>query len=328
MNRTRAGILSGLAGVAVAGGVFATATDAPARDAGLPPAGKVVATISIPVGYGGFAVGEGAVWAMSDGLSTLTRIDPSTNSVIARIPVEGGGEIAAGDGALWLSNPTNNTVSRIDPKTNEVTASIRVGPKPDVIAVSPGAVWVANAGGPSVSRIDPTTNKVVATIRTSPAQPCCPHMGVGWGGGSVWAGVPRTGFPNLSSVVRINPMTNTITARIRVSDEQCSFIVADRRAVWVAGGHCSGIVTRLDPVTNKQIGIVHGEKSPIGLALAFGSLWVADLDAKRIDRVNVRTGRILARLPVGGSPAHLAAGFGSMWVKDDTGHVLRINPGS
>jgi len=123
-------------------------------------------------------------------------------------------------------------------------------------------------------------------------------------------------------------MTNAITARVRVSGQQCSFLGADQRAVWAAGGHCSGGVARLDPRTNKQTGIVKGEKSPIGLALAFGSLWVADLDAKRIDRVNVRTGRILARLVVGGSPAHLAAGFGSIWVKDDAGRVLRVAPQS
>jgi len=66
--------------------------------------------------------------------------------------------------------------------------------------------------------------------------------------------------------------------------------------------------------------------APIGLAAGFGSVWVADLDSKAIDRISPRTGRIVARLPVGGLPVRLAVGFGSVWVRDDTGRVLRIKP--
>jgi hypothetical protein len=45
-----------------------------------------------------------------------------------------------------------------------------------------------------------------------------------------------------------------------------------------------------------------------------------------IDRVDERTGRVVARLRVGGYPVRLGVGFGSVWVRDDTGRVLRINP--
>jgi hypothetical protein len=61
----------------------------------LPPGGKVVARIRIgrasPVlaqrSGGPLAVGEGAVWAMSDVKGTLMRIDPARNAVVARIKV-------------------------------------------------------------------------------------------------------------------------------------------------------------------------------------------------------------------------------------------------
>src|SRR5712691_13302831 len=46
-----------------------------------PRAGKVVAKVSIPAGTGGFAVGEGGVWAVSDTGPVLTRIDPDRNAV-------------------------------------------------------------------------------------------------------------------------------------------------------------------------------------------------------------------------------------------------------
>ena len=110
---------------------------------------RLVATIAVPPGGGAFAVGEGAVWSMSDPISTLLRIDPARNAVVARIHVAPGEAAVAGEGAVWLTHPRENTVSRIDPKTNTVSATIPVSDWPSGIAVSPGAVWVADSGAPA-----------------------------------------------------------------------------------------------------------------------------------------------------------------------------------
>jgi virginiamycin B lyase len=297
-----------------------------------PRAGVVVARVAIPAGPGAFAVGERAVWAVSDAGPTVTRIDPGGNVAAASIaltlgtacPAEppGCGEAAAGEGAIWVTHLTDNTVSRIDPGTNTVAATINVGPRPRGVAVSRGAVWVANSGGPTVSRIDPATNRVVATIRVGPARAVSDHMSVTAGGGAVWVGVP-----SLNAVVRIDPVTNAVVSTIRAAGQTCGFLVADQNAVWAAGAHCDNDVVRINPRSNRRAGQVSGPLFvPIGVALGFGSLWVADLDTKTIDRVNPRTGRILARLAVGGYPVHLETGFGSVWVRDDAGRVVRIRP--
>jgi virginiamycin B lyase len=139
------------------------------------------------------------------------------------------------------------------------------------------------------------------------------------GGGSVWVGVP-----NLTSVVRIDPATNAVRATIRLSVPPSGFLAADKSAVWSAGAHSAGVVTRLDPRTNRLSGSFNGAEAPIGLGLASGSLWVADLDSKVIDRVNPHTARTIGRLRVGGYPVRIGVGFGSVWVRDDTGRVLRI----
>jgi YVTN family beta-propeller protein len=266
---------------------------------------------------------------MTDSVSVLTRIDPQRNTVTARIKVESVngcppyvcGEPAAGNGAVWVPRASDNTVSRIDLSSNSLAATIPVGTHPTAVALTPGAVWVANAGGPSVSRIDPATNEVVATIRVAPASAASDGMSLTAGGGAVWAGVP-----NLNTVIRIDPTTNKVTATARFSAQPCAFLAANQGAVWASGGHCSASVTRIDPHTITRTGTVKGEITPIGLALGFGSLWVADLDRKTIDRVDTRTARIVARLPIGGLPVRLAFGFGSLWVRDDTGRVLRIRP--
>jgi virginiamycin B lyase len=330
MNGVNRAIVASVAALAFT--VAAAASASTTSSAALPRGAKVVARLGIPQGAGGLAVGEGAVWAMRSAVSTLMRIDPARNAVVARITVKpvhacppfpaSCGEAAAGDGSVWVSLVPDNMVERIDPQTNTVTEKIAVGPQPEGIAVSPGAVWVANRGDPSLSRIDPATNRVVATIPVGPASACCSdHMAVTAGGGAVWVTVP-----NLDAVVRIDPATNRVAATIRLSGHPCAFLVADARAVWAAGDHCTSVVTRIDLSTNAPTGAVKGLRTPIGLGLGFRSLWVADLDSQAIYRINPRTNRIVARLPVGGYPVRVAVGFGSVWIRDDSGRVLRIRP--
>jgi DNA-binding beta-propeller fold protein YncE len=227
----------------------------------------------------------------------------------------------AGDGALWIARVSDDTVVRIDPGDNSA-ATIRVGPQPEGIAATPGAVWVVNKGGPSVSRIDPATNHVVATIRIGPTRACCSdHMAVAAGGGAVWVSMPST-----DSVVRIDPATNNVVARIHLSGQPCAFLAAGEDRVWAAGGHCAGSVMRVDRRTNTPAGTVDGMTAPVGVAVGFGSVWVADLGASQIVRVDPKTGRVVGTLQLSGEPVRLAVGFGSLWVRDDSGQVLRIQP--
>ena len=267
------------------------------------------------------AVGEGAVWAMSDVEPALMRIDPARNAVVARINVVSPEAAAAGDGGVWLTYPSTDTVLRIDPATNKVTASIRVGPQPSGVAISPGAVWVADAGGPSVSRIDPATNRVVATIRVGPKRVCCAeHMSLTATGGALWVAVP-----NANEIVRIDPTTNHLVAMFTLPYSPCAFLVADQAGVWSAGGGCADTVGRID-VRTKTLTALVIEPHPVGLALAFGSVWAAVIDSGNLDQIDPRTGRLIARLHLGGTPVRLGVGFGSIWVNDDNGRVLRIRP--
>ena len=307
--------------------ITATSSHTARSNAGaLPRGAKVIARIALtrtPVDFGGGALtaGDGAVWAMSNSESTLMRIDPTRNAVAARIKVPAPEAAAAGDGAVWLSYPSEDTVSRIDPVTNRVTATIHVGPQPSGIAVAPDAVWVANAGGPSVSRIDPATNRVVTTIRVGPPLACCAeHMSLIAVHRALWVAVP-----NANRLVRVDPATRKVVATVKLPYAPCAFLVADESGVWSAGGGCADAVGRIDPRTRALTSRLY-EPHPVGLGLAFGSVWVADLDSADVDQIDPRTGRLAARLRVGGTPVRLAVGFGSIWVNDDRGRVLRIQP--
>jgi virginiamycin B lyase len=332
MNTSARVRITALVALAVAIAGVVEAHGSAARRAPRPAVGTVVARVPIPSNSGALAVGQGAVWATSDAVPILVRIDPGTNTVVARSRIASKnvceempgscGEAAAGNGALWIARLSDDSVLRIDPQDNSLAATIPVGPQPEGIATTPGAVWVVNKGGPSVSRIDPATNKVMATIRIGPAQACCSdHIALAVGAGAVWVTLP-----NADSIVRIDPATNTVVARVHLSQQPCAFLGAGERTVWAAGGHCAGSVMRIDGRTNRAAGAVKGMSVPVGIAVGLGSVWVADLDARQIVRVDSDTGRIVGRLQLRGLPVRLAVGFGSLWVRDDTGQVLRIKP--
>ena len=74
--------------------------------------------------------------------------------MLARIPVAGASGLAFGAGAVWASDELTGTVTRIDPHSDRIVARIHV-PRygPHGLAVGAGAVWVADSsGGGTVQR--------------------------------------------------------------------------------------------------------------------------------------------------------------------------------
>ena len=251
------------------------------------------------------------------------RIDPDTNSIVARVEIlMSSADAVVGEGSVWLSHPGSDRVSRVDTSTNRVTATIPVGPEPWALAVTPGAIWVANNRGPSVSRIDPATNRVVATIPVGPNWACCgDEMLLTANESAVWVAVP-----NAKILARIDPATNTVTNSVDDDHVPCASLTADDDVVWGSGGPCGDYLLRVDARTGKLTTTVEGEPFAVGLALYDGSLWVAALHASSVDRIDPDTGRLTARLPLVARPVWLAVGFGAIWVTDVEGHVLRIEP--
>ncbi|MFN0118957.1 MAG: hypothetical protein ACKV2V_00485 [Blastocatellia bacterium] len=105
--------------------------------------------------------------------------------------------------------------------------------------------------------------------------------------------------------------------------------IAIDESVWVSN-YPKNNVARLDPKTNKVIEMVEVGKSPCsGLATGFGSLWVPLCGDKALARVDLKTGKVTATLPIGiaGSEGGLATGAGSVWlVTDKKGTLARLDP--
>ena len=117
---------------------------------------------------GAITAGEGSIWVAGPyGGSPVTRIDPRSNTILAKIPLSKfrASGAATGGGSVWVSDVGENNVWRIDPARNVAVATVPVGAAPIGVASGYGSIWVANSGDGTVSRIDAISGKVTRTIK-------------------------------------------------------------------------------------------------------------------------------------------------------------------
>jgi YVTN family beta-propeller protein len=181
-----------------------------------PRLARIVA--SVPGTYWSVAAGHDSVWALEwEGQRgewtdwhgrTLTRIDPRTNRVRARVHLGPElGTVAAGAGALWVSAFHRPLLYRLDPRTAGVDARIRLPRPAEHIAVGDGAVWVGQPDG--VVRVDARRNRVTARVHTGHA---AQYVAAGEGG--VW--VANVNDLADSTLSRVDPRTNRVTRTMPV----------------------------------------------------------------------------------------------------------------
>jgi YVTN family beta-propeller protein len=254
------------------------------------PMTRETPTIALAAAPTRLAVTEDAVWVLTPSDSSLVRIDPATNDVVATIPVgRAPSGLAVGAGAVWVSRHSDGTVVRIDPATNQVVATIAVGRAPGAVTVAGGVVWVALPQG-GLGRIDPASNRstVVSVSR------CCAGE-LAAGGGALWVANRGDG-----TLVRVDPATARVAARVllpKTTEQRPHQVAVGDGAVWVTSASprrgTANLLWRVDPASNQVIGTLD-----------------------------------LGPTSAGGMPNSVAAGNGAVWVGGMTkGSILRLEPG-
>jgi branched-chain amino acid transport system substrate-binding protein len=145
------------------------------------------------------AVTGKAVWAINpDG--SVSRIDPRTNRLVARVAGVRAQNIAAGAEGVWIVE--EGRIAEIDPRTNAVARGIDVPAESlAALAVGAGAVWIADPLGGSVWRVHPAPSPDDVVLRQIPLDRWVGE--VGFGEGAVWATNEIA-----DTVYRIDPRTN------------------------------------------------------------------------------------------------------------------------
>ena len=148
------------------------------------------------------AASADSIWVLSDNKTTLLRVDPDTNMVVAEIRLPAAcHSLIFGEAALWVTCPSDDRLLRINPQTNLVEKYIDVPGEPETLAIGENSVWVYCRKEGKLERIDPKTNKSTKTIELDvPAVDGEIAIGLG----SVW--VTQPGFP----LTRIDPQTETV----------------------------------------------------------------------------------------------------------------------
>ena len=231
--------------------------------------------------YQGIAANDAGVWATHSSTPPLTRVDPTTRKVTARITagVAPKGVLATAD-AVWVADLRGGAVLRVDFGIDAVAATVPVGlagnSGPNWLASGLGSIWVDMPNNNTVARIDETTDTVQATITIPP--PMTPCGGIAVGPDAVWV----TGCDATTTMARIDPATNVFVGTTELGGHGYNLVVING-APWVSvdpRGADAGYLARIDPATNTVDRVLVPGGGAFGgggdIVVADGAVWVSD----------------------------------------------------
>ena len=179
---------------------------------------------------------------------------------------------------------------------------------------------------PAASATPPETDINQAGAKAIPASGDWLAAGVG----GVWLSDPPARV-----IRRLDPASGAISATVRVPSGPCEATDVGFGALWTATCNRPGLA-RIDPVRNIQKGFVSlsipgtldGEGS---VGAGAGGVWLVVDDpgcfACRVARVNPKSMKVVAKVPVRPNAASVRVGYGAVWVTNPSAGLLqKINP--
>ena len=236
------------------------------------------------------ALGAGSLWVSDFDADLVRRLDPISGRLRAVVRLPAGSApagVAFAAGAIWVAEEHGGRVVRIDPATNRVAAAIDLTPPgdggPRSVGAGSGSLWVATPGSAALFRIDPVTRRIRAIVRFPAGMSPCGSIAVT--ARVVWVG----GCFTDTRVGHIDPRTNRLvsvlevagaTAQLRAWGDSVWFVAsADADAAPIS---CLVRLRRDDKALARYV--LPGEFVAGGLAIAFGSIWLADFSHPRVLR--------------------------------------------
>jgi YVTN family beta-propeller protein len=164
-------------------------------------------------------------------------------------------------------------VSRVDPATGTVK-TIPLGKEPRYVATGASSVWATSFFSDTLS--GSTRHGSVTNTVAGPKGP----GGVAEAFGSVWV----AGYEN-GEVWRYDPATLAVTAKLTGVGPGIEDLKASADAIWTANS-AGASISRIDPATGKVTHRVNVGAGPRQIAPGDGFLWVSNLDAGSVQRVD------------------------------------------
>jgi virginiamycin B lyase len=263
------------------------------------------------------AITADAVWVASTGPFAVNRIDPKTNTRVARVelPGEACSGLAVGAGSLWVPLCTAKpSLAKIDLENNAVTSIYPLGPPAEEggIAYGAGSIWLIVDKLGSLARINPEDGAVLDTFHV-PAGSYNPAFL----DGTVW--VTHAGG---SDVTDIDAASGKILATV-VTGPNPRFLTVGAGAVWTLN-QGDGTLTRVDPLSRRTATIALGTPGHGGdIAFSDGRIWTSMMKVP-LSLTDAGLNRLVCQWMGPGGDA-LNIGHGSLWLTDyHAGTLSRI----
>lgn len=237
--------------------------------------------------------------------------------ILAIVPVaEGPINLAATADAIWVESHREDIVTRIDPMQNKEVARLEDVPAHCAVISGGGFVWAADAWQSKITKIDPANGAILGTIEI--LDPC----GLAADNSDLW--VTRQA---LGQVERYDAATLEKRAVIPIGSYSF-FIEIGPDAVWAVGEADGGTVWRIDPATNQVVTSINiSDPLPVGLVIAFDSVWVGSRIRGVIYRIDPATNAITETIKVNNAIGGIGAGPDAIWASGfGDGTIYRIDP--
>jgi serine/threonine-protein kinase len=285
----------------------------------------VVATVAAAL-----LLGEGDATPAVVG-DSLVKIDLESDKIVDVVPVGRiPNDIEIVGRYVFAASEGDGTLTRVDTRTGAVVTSGKFDASDGLAAEGAKRVWVASVDRRQVMSVDAALPLVNPDDRVfTPGVPL-PRDTRGTsltiGGGALWIAALTTAGEVVERW-RLHPRRRQRTYRLRVSDYGNDATFGDG-AAWIALGTPADALLRIDARSGRARRIPVG-RFPVGVAVAFGSVWVVERDEDAVRRIDPVTGRTTQVIGVGHIPADVAVGLGSVWVTSQcAGTVSRIDPAS
>ncbi len=192
---------------------------------------------------------------------------------------------------------------QLDDRTGRVTSSVTVGRWACRVAVGPAAVWVTRDRAGEVVRISRGTG-LLRRIQVGRGA-----FDVQLASGSLWTTSYDTG-----AITQIDPVGQRMT-RVFKDGANPAGLTSCRGRIWVGHGRDATWLTQIDPVTNAMRRVQVDTTNPSWPRCIKGTLWVTASGI--LLEVDAATGKVLARVQIGGTLAEAAEGPDALvWVTD------------
>lgn len=253
-----------------------------------PSTDKVIAEVDVGQESCGMpGIGFGRVWLMPCDTGTRTMIvDPGTNQVVGSFEGGSGGQMAFADGSAWTTSRTlDGTFLRIDPTTLKTTSTMSAGQGDDSIVAGASFLWLTDSTSSGISKADPVSGRVVATISSPNAGR---YAWLTFAFGSLW--LKGADNPDLH---RIDPASGKATTYTiagwtgGLTQLYEIFPAEGLGSLWLR--IANGSVVRVDPTDGRVVATFPADPAGGGgwVAVAFGSLWVANFGSDTVWRVRI-----------------------------------------